>query len=79
MRRRSVGLIFVLLGVAVLVLGVAACGGETATETVTVTAPAAGGTSTGEADRGKVVEVELGESGRSISSSPISGQLTQAR
>ena len=61
MRRRSVGLIFVLLGVAVLVLGVAACGGETATETVTVTVPAAGETSTTPADEGTVVNVELGE------------------
>ena len=55
-----------LLGVAVLPFSVAACGGDdgdNATRTVTVTATATGGSSTSAADKGKVVKVELGESG----------------
>lgn len=55
----------VLLSCAVVLpLGVAACGDdEGATETVTVTAPAADGAATSDADKGKIVNVELGESG----------------
>ena len=49
-----------LLGVAMLPFGVAACGGDD-TKTVTVTTPAAGATS--DEDKGTVVKVELGESG----------------
>jgi len=59
-----------LLGVAVLPFGVAACGDDngdkaarTVTETVTETVPASGGKTTTGADKGKVVKVELGESG----------------
>jgi len=59
---RPVKVLFVLLGVAMLPFGVAACGGDD-TKTVTVSAPATGDTSTTAADKGKVVEVELGESG----------------
>ena len=51
-----------LLGVAMLPFGVAACGGDD-TKTVTVTTPAAGAASTNDADKGTVVDVELGESG----------------
>jgi uncharacterized cupredoxin-like copper-binding protein len=57
-------LVLVLLGVAVLPFSVAACGddgGDNATRTVTVTVT--GGASTSAADKGKVVKVELGESG----------------
>ena len=59
-------MLLVLLGVAVLPFTAAACGGDDgdgATRTVTVTAPAAGDTSTTTADKGKIVKVELGESG----------------
>ncbi len=59
-------MLLVLLGVAVLPFSVAACGGDdggNATRTVTVTATATAGTSTSAADKGKVVKVELGESG----------------
>ena len=55
-----------LLGVAVLPFSVTACGGDdgdNAARTVTVTATATGGSSTSAADKGKVVKVELGESG----------------
>jgi uncharacterized cupredoxin-like copper-binding protein len=48
----------------VLSLGLAACGDDdddNATETVTVTVPAAGEPSTDAAEKGKVVNVELGE------------------
>jgi uncharacterized cupredoxin-like copper-binding protein len=57
---RPVRLLLVLSGVTALPFSVAACGGngDEATRTVTVTA-----TATGAADRGKVVKVELGESG----------------
>jgi len=58
-------LVLMLLGVvALLPFSVAACGGDdggNATRTVTVTTP--GGTSTSAADKGKVVNVKLGESG----------------
>ena len=63
---RPVRMLLVLLGVAVLPFSVAACGdddGDNATRTVTVTATATGGPSTSAADKGKVVKVELGESG----------------
>jgi uncharacterized cupredoxin-like copper-binding protein len=50
-----------LLGLAMLPFGAAACGGDD-TKTVTVTTPAAGATSTNDADKGTVVKVELGES-----------------
>ena len=62
---RPVRTLLVLLGLAVLSFGAVACGDddEEATKTVTVTAPAAGGAATSEADRGTVVNVELGESG----------------
>jgi uncharacterized cupredoxin-like copper-binding protein len=56
---RPVRMLLVLLGVTVLPLSVAACGGDDgdeATRTVTVTA-----TAPGAADKGKVVKVELGE------------------
>jgi len=54
-----------LLGAAVVPFSVAACGGgdDNATRTVTVTATATGGPSTSALDKGKVVKVELGESG----------------
>jgi uncharacterized cupredoxin-like copper-binding protein len=50
-----------LLGIAMLPLGVAACGDDDATETVTETVSAAGDSAT--TDKGKVVNVELGEKG----------------
>lgn len=62
----------VVLGVAVLPFGLAACGsddGDNATKTVTVTVPAAADTSdttsttADTSDRGTVVKAELGESG----------------
>jgi uncharacterized cupredoxin-like copper-binding protein len=53
----------VLLGVAVVPFGAVACGDDNSTKTVTVTAPATGDTSTTAADKGKIVKVELGESG----------------
>jgi uncharacterized cupredoxin-like copper-binding protein len=55
-----------LFGAALLSISLAACGDdddEGATKTVTVTVPASDGSPTGAADRGKVVTVELGESG----------------
>jgi len=53
-----------LLGVAVLPFGVMACGGDDdATRTVTVTSTVTSGPPTSAADRGMVVNVELGESG----------------
>ena len=54
-----------LLGMVVLAFGVAACGGDDdeATETVTVTVTSAGEQDTTAADRGTIVNVELGESG----------------
>lgn len=54
-----------LMGVVLLPLSVAGCGGDDddeATRTVTVTVPAAGGEATG-TDKGTIVNVELGESG----------------
>ena len=60
---KSVRTIFLLLGVAMLAWGLAACGDDDGTETVTVTAPATGEESTAAADKGEVVNVELGESG----------------
>jgi uncharacterized cupredoxin-like copper-binding protein len=59
---RPVKMLFVLLSAVMLPFGVAACGGDD-TKTVTVTTPAGGETSTTAADKGKVVNVELGESG----------------
>ena len=59
-------MLLVLLTVAVVPFSVVACGdddGDEATGTPTVTAPAAGGTSTTAANKGKIVKVELGESG----------------
>jgi uncharacterized cupredoxin-like copper-binding protein len=56
-------MLLILLAVAVLPFSIAACGGDdgdNATRTVTVTT---GGPSTSAADKGKVVKVELGESG----------------
>src|SRR5512145_2622040 len=58
---QAVRMSLMLLGVAMLPFGVAACGGDD-TKTVTVTTPAAGATSTSD-DEGTVVKVELGESG----------------
>jgi uncharacterized cupredoxin-like copper-binding protein len=58
-----------LLGVALLSFGVAACGGDD-TKTVTETTPAAGATSTSDADKGTVVKVELGESGSTYFARP---------
>ena len=55
--------LLVMVGVGMLAFGVAACGDDNATNTVTVTAPATGDTSTTAADKGKVVTVEVGESG----------------
>jgi uncharacterized cupredoxin-like copper-binding protein len=57
---RRVQTLLALLGVAAgaLLLGVAACGDDTATETVTVTT---GEAATTPADKGTVVNVELGE------------------
>jgi len=55
-----------VLSVVVLPLGAAACGGDdgdTAAGTVTETVTATGGATTSAAERGKVVAVELGESG----------------
>ena len=55
-----------LLGMVVLAFGVAACGGDDddeASETVTVTVTSAGEQDTTAADRGTIVNVELGESG----------------
>ena len=52
----------VLLGLAMLPFGVAACGGDD-TKTVTVTTPASADTSTTVGGKGKIVKVELGESG----------------
>jgi uncharacterized cupredoxin-like copper-binding protein len=55
-----------VLGVALLPFSVAACGGDegdNAAERVTVTVTATGGSTTSAADKGKVVNVELGESG----------------
>jgi len=63
---KRVRTLLVLLGVAALPFGVVACGGETATETVTVTAPATGDTSATPADKGTVVNVELGEESKTI-------------
>jgi uncharacterized cupredoxin-like copper-binding protein len=60
---KPVRILLMLLGVAMLLFGVAACGGDDETKTVTVSAPAAGDTSTTAADKGEVVDVELGESG----------------
>ena len=60
---RPVRTIFLLLGVAMLAWGLVACGDDDGTETVTVTAPATGEESTAAADKGEVVNVELGESG----------------
>lgn len=61
---RSVRMFLALLGVAVLSVGAAACGDdESATKTVTVTSPAAAEPATTDADKGKIVKVELGESG----------------
>jgi len=59
---KPVRVLLMLLGIAMLPFGVAACGGDNDTKTVTVTAPATGDTSTTAADKGKVVKVELGES-----------------
>ena len=60
-------MLLVLLTVAVVPFSVVACGdddGDEAAATPTVTtAPAAGGTSTTAANKGKIVKVELGESG----------------
>jgi uncharacterized cupredoxin-like copper-binding protein len=58
-------MLLVLLGVAVLPFSVAACGDDDgdATRTVTVTVTATDDQSTSAADKGKVVKVELGESG----------------
>ena len=60
-------MLLVLLTVAVVPFSVVACGdddGDEAAATPTVTtAPAAGGTSTPAANKGKIVKVELGESG----------------
>ncbi|HET9737391.1 MAG TPA: hypothetical protein VFP78_04665 [Solirubrobacteraceae bacterium] len=59
-------MLLVLLTVAVVPFSVVACGdddGDEATGTPTVTAPAGGGTSTPAANKGKIVKVELGESG----------------
>jgi uncharacterized cupredoxin-like copper-binding protein len=63
---RPTWVLLALLGVAVVPFSVAACGGDDGdetTKTVTVTEPAAGGTSTPAADKGKIVKVQLGESG----------------
>src|SRR5512145_3239909 len=57
---KPVRILPMLLGVAMLPFGVAACGGDD-TKTVTVTTPGAGATS--DEDKGTVVKVELGESG----------------
>jgi uncharacterized cupredoxin-like copper-binding protein len=54
-------MLLVPLGAAMLTFGVAACGDDDTTETVTVTAPAGGDTTA--ADKGKLVNVELGEKG----------------
>ena len=59
---KPVRVLFVLL-VVMLPFGVAACGDDNGTETVTETVPAADGTSTTAQDKGQVVNVELGESG----------------
>ena len=59
---KPIRVFLLLLGVAMLSLGVTACGGDD-TKTVTVTTPAGGETSTDAADKGEVVNVELGESG----------------
>jgi uncharacterized cupredoxin-like copper-binding protein len=59
-------MLLVLLTVAVVPFSVVACGdddGDEATGTPTVTAPAGGSTSTTAANKGKIVKVELGESG----------------
>ena len=60
-------MLLVLLTVAVVPFSVVACGdddGDEAAATPTVTtAPAAGGTSTPAANKGKIVKVELGEAG----------------
>lgn len=60
-------MLLVLLSIAVVPFSVVACGdddGDEAAGTPTVTtAPAAGGTSTPAANKGKIVKVELGESG----------------
>lgn len=61
---KSAKTLVMLFCAAILTFGVAACGGDDdATKTVTVTAPAADATSTTAEDRGKVVNVEFGESG----------------
>ncbi len=61
---KPVRMLVMVLSVALLSLGLAACGDdESDTKTVTVTAPAADDASTTAADKGTVVNVELGESG----------------
>jgi len=63
---KSVRMLLVLFGVAVLSISLAACGDDdddNAAETVTVTVPAAGEPSTDAPERGKVINVELGEDG----------------
>lgn len=59
---KAVRMSLMLLGIAALPFGVAACGGDD-TKTVTVTTPGAGAGSTSDADKGTVVKVQLGESG----------------
>jgi uncharacterized cupredoxin-like copper-binding protein len=60
-------MLLVLLSVAMVPFSVAACGdddgGEAAATPTVTTAPAAGGPSTTAANKGKIVKVELGESG----------------
>ena len=58
-------MVLLLVVIAVLPFGVAACGDDEAAETVTVTAPAAGDTTTA-ADKGTVVNVELGEESQAV-------------
>jgi uncharacterized cupredoxin-like copper-binding protein len=75
---KPIRIFLVLLGV-VLPFGVVACGDdngtETVTETVTETAPATGETPTDTADKGEVVNVELGEAGSTFFVKPAQASV----
>ena len=78
-----VRILLILVALGLLSLSVTACGGDddTATTTVTVTAPAGStaGTDDEAADKGQVVEVELGEDGSTYFVKRLSRRLRPAR
>lgn len=72
---KPVRMLLVVMGAATLPLGVAACGDDNGTKTVTVTAPPADGKSTTAADKGKVVKGKLGESGSTYFVKPAQAKV----